>query len=79
MIKRVIICGLAVLFGASTLADNHAANPQGNGAFTTLFVAAKDPESYIASVKSNPALFEMIGADAAGYCATISAMTIWGR
>ena len=79
MINRVIICGLAVLFAASTLADNHAANPQGNGAFTTLFVAAKDPESYIASVKSNPALFEMIGADAAGYCATISGHDYMGQ
>ena len=54
------------------LADGHGADSMGNGAFTTLFVAAKNVEDYINSVKSNTALFEAIGTDAAGYCETIS-------
>ena len=54
------------------LADDHGADSMGNGAFTTLFVAAKNVEDYINSVKSNTALFEAIGTDAAGYCETIS-------
>ena len=42
------------------------------GAFTTVMVSAKDTSKYIEAVKSNPALYEAIGADAAGYCETIS-------
>lgn len=79
MRNQAIASGFAILFALSALADNHVSAPQGNGAFTTLFVAAKDPESYIESVKSNPALFDMIGADAAGYCATISGRDYMGQ
>ena len=35
--------------------------------------------SYIESVKANPALFEMIGAEAAGYCETISGRDYVGQ
>ena len=79
MIKRALLGGLLAIFACSGFADNHSSAPQGNGAFTTLFVAAKDPESYIASVKANPALFDLIGAQAAGYCATISGRDYMGQ
>jgi hypothetical protein len=63
---------LAACLVTPVFADNHASAGANNGAFTTLFVVAKDVGGYIKSVKSNPALFEEIGADAAGYCETIS-------
>ena len=72
MKKMLLIASLATYLVSPAFADNHAFAPEGSGAFTTLFVAAKDVESYIESVKSNQALFEMIGAQAAGYCETIS-------
>ena len=52
--------------------DDHGLASTGSGAFTTLFVSAKDVEGYINSVKSSTTLFEAIGSDAAGYCETIS-------
>ena len=64
-------CSLVLLAGHS-VADGHNKASAGDGAFSTLFVVAKDTEKYIESVKSNLALFESIGADAAGYCETIS-------
>ena len=71
--KNIIAMGcLAALLASSAIADDHGPAAGGNGAFTTLFVVAKDVDRYITSVKSNPALFEMIGADAAGYCETVS-------
>ena len=76
--KILFGCVVALLI-TPALADDHAGSAQGNGAFTTLFVAAKDPESYIESVASNPALFEMIGAQAAGYCETISGRDYTGQ
>lgn len=72
--KKVLLimgCVLSVIAN-SALADGHNEARSGNGAFSTLFVVAKDTEKYIESVKSNLALFELIGADAAGYCETIS-------
>ena len=78
MKKVLLLASLTSCLAVSALADNHA-SPQGNGAFTTLFVAAKDVDSYIESVKSNPALFEMIGAQAAGYCETISGRDYVGQ
>ena len=42
------------------------------GAFNSVMVSAKDTDAYINSVKSNTGLYELIGADAAGYCETIS-------
>ena len=68
---RALGC-IAACCVASALADDHASESRGNSAFTTLFVSAKDVESYISSVKSSTTLFEAIGADAAGYCETIS-------
>ena len=49
------------------------------GAFTTVMVSAKDTAKYIESVKSNTALYEAIGADAAGYCETISGRDYSGQ
>lgn len=49
------------------------------GAFTTVMVSAKDTDAYINSVKSNTALYELIGADAAGYCETISGRDYKGQ
>ena len=72
MNKFIALGCIAACYVASALADDHASESMGNGAFTTLFVSAKDVEAYISSVKSSTALFEVIGADAAGYCETIS-------
>ena len=41
MKKMLLLASLTSCLAVSALADNHA-SPQGNGAFTTLFVAAKD-------------------------------------
>jgi hypothetical protein len=49
------------------------------GAFTTVMVSAKNTDAYIESVKSNTALYETIGADAAGYCETISGRDYKGQ
>ena len=76
---RFLLASLTISLAIPALADDHAESAQGNGAFTTLFVAAKDPESYVKSVASNPALFEMIGAQAAGYCETISGRYYTGQ
>ena len=67
MNKILSVASLATCLISSAFADNHSSAQEGKGAFTTLFVAAKDVESYIESVKSNPALFEMIGAEAVSY------------
>ena len=72
MKKLILLIWVAAYSTVPALADDHASESAGNGAFTTLFVAAKDVEGYIKSVKSNPSLFEAIGTDAAGYCETIS-------
>lgn len=79
MNTKILFGCIAALLVTPAFADNHAGSAQGNGAFTTLFVAAKDPESYIESVASNPALFEMIGVQAAGYCETISGHDYTGQ
>ena len=72
MNKFIAIGCIAACSVNLALADDHGEEFMGNGAFTTLFVSAKDVESYIKSVKSSTALFESIGTDAAGYCETIS-------
>ena len=72
MNKFIAIGCIAACSFAPALADDHGAESMGNGAFTTLFVAAADVDGYIDSVKSSTALFEAIGSDAAGYCETIS-------
>lgn len=72
MKKMFLISCIASLIAFPSFGDDHSETASGDGAFTTLFVVAKDPEKYIESVKSNLALFESIGADAAGYCETIS-------
>ena len=77
--KMLSVASLATCLILPAFADNHGSAPEGNGAFTALFVAAKDVERYIESVKSNPALFEMIGAEAAGYCETISGRDYVGQ
>ena len=76
---RFLLASIAISLGIPAFGDNHAGSAEGNGAFTTLFVAAKDPERYVESVASNPALFEMIGAQAAGYCETISGRDYTGQ
>ena len=71
--KKFIATGCILACSVTpVLADDHGAASTGNGAFTTLFVSAKDVEGYINSVKSSTTLFEAIGSDAAGYCETIS-------
>ena len=79
MKKILSVASLATCLISPAFADNHSSAPESNGAFSTLFVAAKDVESYIESVKANPALFEMIGAEAAGYCETISGRDYVGQ
>jgi hypothetical protein len=80
MIKKIVIlCILVPFFAANSFADDHMSSEGGNGAFSTLFVAAKDVDSYIASVRSNPALFKAIGAQAAGYCETVSGQDYSGQ
>ena len=59
--KILLVASLTTCLISSAFADNHGSASDGNGAFSTLFVAAKDVESYIESVKANPALFEMSG------------------
>ena len=68
----IVLCMALPFFVAYSQADGHGAGEQGNGAFSTLFVAAKNVDKYIASVSANPAPFKAIGAEAAGYCETIS-------
>lgn len=71
--KKFIATGCILACSVTpVMADDHGAASTGNGAFTTLFVSAKDVEGYINSVKSSTTLFEAIGSDAAGYCETIS-------
>ena len=61
---------LSIFFNVATIAE---------GAFTTVMVSAKDTSKYIEAVKSNTALYETIGADAAGYCETISGRDYAGQ
>ena len=83
MNKFIVIGCVAACSVTPVLADHHGAESMGNGAFTTLFVSAKDADGYIDSVKSSTDIFEAIGSDAAGYCETISGrdevgqLTIW--
>lgn len=63
MNKLKLFFAISIFFNVGTMAE---------GAFTTVMVSAKDTSKYIEAVKSNPALYEAIGADAAGYCETIS-------
>ena len=79
MKKIAILCMLLPLFAANSYADDHMSTGQGNGAFSTLFVAANDVDRYIASVTANPALFKAIGAQAAGYCETVSGQDYSGQ
>jgi len=79
MKKTAILCMLLPFFAANSYADDHMSSGQGNGAFSTLFVAANDVDRYIASVTANPALFEAIGAQAAGYCETVSGQDYSGQ
>ena len=64
---------------SNVLGDGHLSVEQSKGAFTTLMVAAKDTDKYLKSVKSNPALYEAIGADAGGYCRTVSGQDYPGQ
>ena len=66
------IIALTIFLSCNILADGHESAANNQGAFTTIMVSAKNPEKYIEAVKSNPALYEAIGADAGGYCSTIS-------
>ena len=50
MNKFIAIGCIAACSVAPALADDHGEESMGNGAFTTLFVSAKDVESYINSV-----------------------------
>ena len=42
MKKIAILCMLLPLFAANSYADDHMSSGQGNGAFSTLFVAANE-------------------------------------
>src|SRR5210317_2329198 len=63
MNKLKLFFAISIFFNVATMAE---------GAFTTVMVSAKDTSKYIEAFKPNPALYEAIGADAAGYCETIS-------
>lgn len=54
-------------------------NVMSEGAFTTVMVSAPNTEAYINSVKANTDLYKLIGADAAGYCETISGRDYKGQ
>ncbi|HIG67396.1 MAG TPA: hypothetical protein EYQ44_06215 [Porticoccaceae bacterium] len=80
MKKTILIIGLFLAaVSSNVLGDGHLAEEQSKGAFTTLMVAAKDTDRYLKSVKSNPALYEAIGADAGGYCRTVSGQDYAGQ
>jgi hypothetical protein len=80
MKNLIITIGLLSAFVClNATADGHAAAEQNRGAFTTLMVAAKDTEKYLEAVKSNPALYKAIGADAGGYCETKSGQDYSGQ
>ena len=72
--KKTILIASLLLVGTSlnVLGDGHLAEEQSKGAFSGVMVAAKDTDKYLKSNASNPALFELVGADAAGYCRTVS-------
>ena len=72
--KKTILIASILLAGTSlnVLGDGHLAEEQSKGAFGGVMVAAKDTDKYLKSNASNPALFELVGADAAGYCRTVS-------
>ncbi|MDB9804781.1 hypothetical protein OAC12_01415 [Porticoccaceae bacterium] len=63
----------------NVLGDGHLSEEQSKGAFTTLMVSAKDTDKYVKSVKSNPGLYKAIGADAGGYCRTVSGQDYPGQ
>tara|TARA_B100000780_G_scaffold246935_1_gene191694 strand:+ start:217 stop:942 length:726 start_codon:yes stop_codon:yes gene_type:complete len=79
--KKIILITSLLLVGTSlnVLGDGHLAEEQSKGAFTTIMVSAKDTDKYLKSVASNPALFELIGADAGGYCRTVSGQDYPGQ
>ena len=72
--KKTILIASILLAGTSlnVLGDGHLAEEQSKGAFSGVIVAAKDTDKYLKSVASNPALFELVGAYAGGYCRTVS-------
>ena len=80
MKNLIITIGLlSALLCLNATADGHAVAEQNRGAFTTLMVTAKDTEKYLKAVKSNPALYKAIGADAGGYCETKSGQDYSGQ
>ena len=80
MKKTILIVSLFLAaVSLNAFGDGHLAEEQGKGAFTTLMVSAKDTDTYLKSVKSNPALFKAIGADAGGYCRTVSGQDYPGQ
>ena len=80
MKKTILIVNLILAaVSLNAFGNGHLAEEQGKGAFTTLMVSAKDTDKYLKSVKSNPALYKAIGADAGGYCRTVSGQDYQGQ
>ena len=79
--KKTILIASLLLVGTSlnVLGDGHLAEEQSKGAFSAIIVAAKDTDKYLKSVASNTALFELVGADAAGYCRAVSGQDYPGQ
>jgi len=62
---------LTALIASIAIADDHGGTPApGDGAFVTLMVQAKDPDTYIEVMKQNTAPFEALGSSVAGVCVT---------
>ena len=61
---------LVATFSVAACAESNTGTPVGDGAFVALMVKAKDPDSYIEMLKTNPAPFEAIGSARAGACVT---------
>ena len=67
---RLLVLLLTTLLSTSAYSDNHGNIPAGDGAFVALMVQAKDPDAYIAALKTNTAPFKAIGSSLAGACVT---------
>lgn len=72
--KKLILISIVTIFffiGSDIQADGHASN-NGEGAFNTLMVKAKDIDKYVSTLKSDQTVFKAIGTSDAGVCVTRS-------
>ena len=69
---KYLILSLLAFSSLAAQADDHANVATSDGAFITMMAQSDDPMAYIDALKSNTAVFEASGTDAAGYCLTRS-------